>query len=98
MSAPDTPKTVQEILLALYNYGYNNGRVEIHKKPETTLEETVANINALRRTDQKKAERHGRMNEHHIISDLFTNAELGAFSPATKRRLKARQEELRRSV
>lgn len=42
----------------------------------------------------REAERHGRANEHHVISDILDNEDIAALKPDTRRRLKARQAEL----
>jgi hypothetical protein len=43
---------------------------------------------------EREAELYGRANEHHIISGMLSNEELGKLDPSTIRRLKRRKEEI----
>lgn len=47
-------------------------------------------LQALLQSAIREAERYGRANEHHQISGILTNDELGKLSPATRKRLKDR--------
>lgn len=70
----------------------------VHKEAIRIAEEAKSAI--LKRHKEEllagaaKAERYGRANEHHFISNMLSNEELAALKPETLRGLKARQAEL----
>jgi hypothetical protein len=51
-------------------------------------------IQAREREAERRGELYGRANEHHVISGMLSNEELGKLDPSTIRRLKRRKEEI----
>ena len=78
-------------------WGKNYSELMKAERPavDNLVEAISSLINKGRIEAEKKTEKWARMNEHHVVSKILTNSELGNLSPETRKRLKARFAELK---
>lgn len=67
---------------------------EYHEAIKLELDRVLKLIDKAVAEARIEAENYGRANEHHVISRLMDNDDLGAIKPSTLKALKRRQNEL----